>query len=41
VRALSDGLSVSLFVTDERLYDICEIPRTSPREAVRRSLEEF
>jgi uncharacterized protein YbjT (DUF2867 family) len=41
VRALSDGLSVSLFVTDERLYDICEIPRTSPREAVRRSLQEF
>lgn len=39
VRALSDGLEVSLYVTDERIYDICDVPRTSPRDAVRKSLE--
>jgi uncharacterized protein YbjT (DUF2867 family) len=38
VRALSDGLEVDLYVTDERLYDVCRLPRTSPREAVRKSL---
>lgn len=39
VRALSDGLAVDLYVNDERIYDICDVPRTSPREAVRRSLQ--
>lgn len=38
IRALSDGLKTDLCVEDERLYDICQIPRTPPDEAIRRAV---
>jgi uncharacterized protein YbjT (DUF2867 family) len=38
IQALSEGLSTDLFVEDESLYQICDIPRTSPEEAIRRTV---
>jgi uncharacterized protein YbjT (DUF2867 family) len=38
IQALSEGLSTDLFVEDERLYALCDVPRTSPHEAVRRTV---
>lgn len=39
IQALSEGLSTDLFVEDEELYAICDVPRTSPKEAIRRVVE--
>lgn len=35
IQALSEGLVTDLPVEDESLYEICELPRTSPEEAMR------
>jgi uncharacterized protein YbjT (DUF2867 family) len=38
IQALSEGLSTDLLISDERLYEICDVPRTSPREAIRQAV---
>ena len=38
IQALSEGLSTDLCIGDESLYEICDVPRTPPKEAVRRAI---